>query len=131
MRLLLLHTKPYAWQALTKDKAIFLNIDYNTLYGHIETLPKTKQGNQVVVVMADRYTTLKKAMPTTKTNATIVARIILESSVANYSISSRLRTDNGTQFLSKLFVVVCNTLGMNSITTAEYHTRTNGQVERF
>lgn len=94
-------------------------------------VPNTDQGSQFVVVMADRYTKLTEAIPTTKTNVTTVACILLECLVANCSIPSRLLTDNGAQFVSRCFVAVCNTLGANNVPTAEYNPQTNGQVELF
>lgn len=77
----------------------------------------------------DLYTKLTKAILTTKKKAATVARIFVEHWVANYVISFKIVTENGPQFVSKFFVAVCSTLGLNNITTIEYHSQTNGQVE--
>lgn len=63
---------------------------------------------------------MTKAIPNTKTNATTTARIILGQCVENYGKLSKLFTDNGLQFVSKFFVVVCSTPGVTNITTTEY-----------
>lgn len=81
-------------------------------------LPKTKQGSQFVVVITDRYTKRTKAIPTTK-NATTVARILLEHWVAYYAITSKLLTDNGSQIVSEIRVVMCGTLGVDNISTSD------------
>lgn len=94
-------------------------------------LPKAKQSNQISVVMTDRYTKLAKAITTTKRNAATVAGIFLEYLVANYGIPSKILTDNGPQFVSKLFLAVCNTFRVINISTSEYCPQTNGQADRF
>lgn len=53
-------------------------------------LPRTKQGNQSVVVMTDRYAKLTSAIPTSKTNGNTVAYIFLEHCMENYGIKSSL-----------------------------------------
>lgn len=51
----------------------------------------------------------------------------------NYTLQSpdTVLTDNGKQFTSKFFAALCAFLGTKLITTAEYHSQANGQVERY
>lgn len=65
----------------------------------------------------DRYMKLTRALPTTKTITATSVCIILEHCVENYRIPSKLPTDNGTQFMSKIFVEVRSTLEVSNITT--------------
>lgn len=93
--------------------------------------PTTRQGNQLVFTMTDRYTKFTKVEPTTKNNGTTVARMFLEHWVADYDIPSTLLTHNVPQFVSNVFGLMRPTVGMNNITTTENHLQTNGRAERF
>lgn len=75
-------------------------------------LLNTKPGNQFVFVMTNRYTKRTRAIPTTTTNATTVARIFVEHWVANCGIPSKLLSENRPHFVSKFFVAVFDTLGV-------------------
>lgn len=90
--------------------------------GILEPLPKTKQGNQFVAVMADRCTTRTKAVLTSEMNAITVSRIFVECWVTNYGIPFKLLNDNGSQLVPKFFAAVCSTIGGHNITTTKYHT---------
>lgn len=48
-----------------------------------------------------------------------------------YGPPAFLLSGNGTQFTSKLFQLMCSTIGVKNLFTATYHPQTNGQVERF
>jgi transposase InsO family protein len=48
-----------------------------------------------------------------------------------YGATVILLTDNGTQFVSKLFQTVCRLSGVKQGFTTAYHPQTNGQCERF
>lgn len=97
----------------------------------LELLPKTKPGNQFVVLMTNRYINLSKAIPTNGISATTVARIAFERRVANYGISIKPVNDSGSKFVSKFFEMVCGTLGVNNNTTIEHMPQTSFQAERF
>lgn len=76
-------------------------------------LLKTKQRNQFAVLMTERYNMLTKAIPASKTNATIIARKFVENWVANFVISYKVVTENGPRFLSKFFVAVPRNFAVN------------------
>lgn len=44
---------------------------------------------------------------------------------------AKLLTDNSPQFISKLVVAVCTTIGLKNTTTTEYYTETTEQAERL
>lgn len=90
-----------------------------------------KHDMQFLVLTTDHHIELTKAKPTSKINATTVARFFLEHWMPNYDISSKILTGNNSEFVANFFGVVCSTLGMDNITTTEYHTHTAGQVKRF
>ena len=44
---------------------------------------------------------------------------------------NRIVSDNGPQFVARLFQNVCRLLGMKTVPTTAFHPQTNGQVERY
>lgn len=94
-------------------------------------LPKSTQGYQHVVVMADRYSRLTRAVLTAKRNATQIANIFLDHRIIPFGIQNYVLTDNGAQFVIKFFATTCGDLGIKHSTTAAYHPQTNAQVERY
>lgn len=93
--------------------------------------PTKDQIKQLVSGRGDGPIYETKAIPTVRTIATTVACIFIEQWVANYSILSTLLTEIRPQFLSKFFVAVCSTLGVQNITTTEYQPQTSGPSEGF
>lgn len=61
-----------------------------------------KKGNQRVVLTVDQYTELNKAILTSRTQVTSVARILLERCVASFAILSKLVANNGLKLVSKI-----------------------------
>lgn len=90
-----------------------------------------KCGNKFFIVITDLYSKLIKAAPTSKTTAAIVARVFVKYWINNYGIPGRVLTDIRPQFTSKFFSMVCAELGIETLTTSEYNSHCNGQVERF
>lgn len=66
-------------------------------------LPKAKSGNQLVVMIEDRYSRPPRTIPTTKTKATHIATIFLEIWVLPYGIPKLVLTEKGPQFVVKFF----------------------------
>jgi transposase InsO family protein len=60
-----------------------------------------------------------------------VALAFVEVWVARYGVPLFLLSDNGSQFVSKLFLRVPQLLGSTQLFTTPYHRGCNGQVERF
>lgn len=94
-------------------------------------LSKTKTGNKLIVVMAERYSKLTCANPTKKTIVADMARIFVEDWVILYGISDQSLMDNNPQFVGKFFCSVCIGLGTKLLTTTAHHPQTSGQSERY
>lgn len=90
-------------------------------------LPRTASGIQHVIVIADRYTTLTGAIPTSRTTATDVVNALFNHWVIRYNIPKFLLTDSGPQFGSKFFATICLYLGVKSLTMTEYRPQKNGR----
>lgn len=76
--------------------------------------------------MTNRYLKITRAIPTSETTATHDARMFLGHWIVSYRIPEHLVTENGPQFMSAFFAILCGFLGLKHLTTAAYHTQTNG-----
>ena len=94
-------------------------------------LPKTRLGNQYVLVITDRFSKLTRAIPMAKTTAPFIAAVFLNNWIMPYGIPDTILTDNGSQFIAEFFKTVCHILGVRRKTTTAYHPQTNGQAERY
>lgn len=87
-------------------------------------LRKTGNANKYIFVITDRHSNLAKA--TKKTMVTWIAKTFMEQSVASFGILSTVLTDNGPEFTSKLFAALYKDLGIENVTTTEYHSQDSG-----
>ena len=94
-------------------------------------LPRTKTGNQHVLVITDRFTKLCRAIPLKNTKAVTTAKAFLESWIYVYGPPRLLLTDNGRSFTSKFFQSICLAVGTKNLFTTAYHPQSNGQAERY
>jgi hypothetical protein len=95
-------------------------------------LTLTERGNQLLLVVTDRFSKLTRAYPLASTTAEVVAKVFFDGWVsAGYGIPRILLTDNGTQFVAKFFQTFCKILGIKQVFTSAYRPSTNGQTERF
>lgn len=72
--------------------------------------PKTENGNKFLVAMTDQYSKLTRAMPTSKTRATLMATMFFQNSIVPFGIAAYLLTDNGTKFVRHFFETICDFL---------------------
>ena len=93
--------------------------------------PTTETGSTNILVITDRFSKLAQVTPLSSTTASAVANAFVENWVIPYGMPSFLLTDNGPQFVAKLFEAVCLMLGLKHVTTTAYHPQTNGQTERY
>lgn len=77
--------------------------------------------------MTDRYTKLTNIIPTSNVNAKKVAHIFLEHKRANFGILSKLLTEMGSHFVSKMFLAVCSRHMVSATTTTEYQLQTTAK----
>jgi len=98
------------------------------LYG---PLARTAAGHRFILVIADRFTKLVRALPMDSTTAVDCASVVLDYWVAAYGPPDRLLSDGGPQFTSHFWGQVCNLLSIEPKVTSPSHPQTNGQTERF
>lgn len=94
-------------------------------------LHRTKQEHRFVLVMTDRFSKLVKVTALRNITVLTVAKGFLEHWIFCYGVSSRLLSENETQFTAKLFQYMYSNLGVSNLFTATYHPQANGQTERF
>lgn len=93
-------------------------------------LSATKACNQFVVIMTDMYTKLTIATPTTKIAWSKVANIFSDDRITAYGTPDTMLSENGQQFVSKLFTSLCFYIGTTKLARTALSQQINAQVER-
>ena len=73
-------------------------------------LARTRQGNQFLLVISDRFSKLKKTVPLKCISAYTIALAFCDQCVFVYGAPVYLLSDNGLQFTAKFFHEVCSKL---------------------
>jgi len=94
-------------------------------------IPATKAGDPFILVITDRFSKLTKCVALRRITAISVASTIIDAWVACYGPPERILSDQGPQFMSKIFIAEMKVLGIETVRTTAYHPQTNGQVERY
>jgi len=94
-------------------------------------LPTSRARNRYVLVFTDRFSKVVRCVALRKITAVSVASALVEVWVASYGPPDVILSDQGSQFMSKFFLSVCRTLGIEPRASTPYHPQTNGQVERY
>ena len=94
-------------------------------------LPKSTNGNQYILVVADYFTKWMEAYPIPNQEASTVAQTLVDHFFLKYSPPEQLHSDQGRQFESQLMKEVCKLLGIEKTRTTPYHPQSDGLAERF
>lgn len=119
------HTKQPMVITSTADKPfqkIFMDI--------VGPLPITHKGNKYVLTMQDDLTKFSIATPMVCHEANTVAHSFVNSFVCIHGIPESIVSDQGTEFLSKIFSEVCKLLKISKFNTTPYRPQSNGALER-
>jgi hypothetical protein len=91
--------------------------------------PRAVGGYRFLFVAIDKFTKWPEATPVVSiTQGVVVA--FLKSIVCRFGVPSRIITDNGTQFKSRLFQEYCDGIGTQLCFASVAHPRSNDQAER-
>jgi transposase InsO family protein len=91
--------------------------------------PRAIGGYRFLFVAIDKFTKWAEATPMVIiTQGATVA--FLKSIVCRFGVPSRITTENGTQFISRIFQEYCEDIGTQLCFASVAHPRSNDQVER-
>ena len=94
-------------------------------------LPKTKYGNEFVLMMVDQFTKWVECIPLPTQTAEETARAAVNHFFSRFGFPFQIFSDQGRHFESKLFTELCKALHIHKARTTPYRPSSNGQVERY
>ena len=95
------------------------------------TLEDGRGGVANVLVITDHFSKYAMAVPTTNQTARTTARTFFDAFVVHYGFPSRIHSDQGRNFESKVIKELCAIAGIKKSRTTPYHAMGNGCTERF
>ena len=93
-------------------------------------LPKSKSGNQILLTMMCVSTRFPEAIPLRTVTAQAVTKALV-TFFTNYGLPKSVQTDQGTNFLSRVFKQTLQTLGISHSVPSAYHPESQGALERW
>jgi hypothetical protein len=94
-------------------------------------LPLTTRGNKYLLVMGDYFTKWVEALPLPNQEAETVADALIQQVFSRLGVPQELHSDQGRNFESRVFKLVCERLGVHKTRTTPYRPQSDGMVERF
>lgn len=96
----------------------------------VSPLPKTKTGNKFLLTVMCTATRFPETIPLKKITAPVVVKALVKF-FSTFGLPKIMQTDQGTNFLSKLFLQVLTTLNISHRVTSTYHPESQGMLEQF
>ena len=93
--------------------------------------PPSNKNNRYIVVFTDYLTRWNESFAVPSTEASVIARLLVDEVIARHGAPKVLLSDRGKNFLSKLVAEVCKIFQIHKVNTSSYHPQTDGLVERF
>lgn len=93
-------------------------------------LPLSMNGNKYILTLQDDLSKYTMAAPMVNQEASTVAQTFFNNFISIIGIPESILTDQGTNFMSKMFAELCKLLKISKINTSSYHPQTN-QVESW
>lgn len=93
-------------------------------------LKVTEKGNEFILTFKDDLTKFFDCYAIPNAQADTVAKCFYNEIITRYRIPDRVITDQGTNFMSKMFNSICKLLKIKKIHTSSYHPQSNGSLER-
>ena len=91
--------------------------------------PPSSRGNKYVLTVIDMLTGFTIAVPIKNKNAETICEVYRDNVYCVFGGSSRMLTDNGSEFKNKEMQEVCDTLGFKHIFSPVYTPQLNGRLE--
>jgi len=93
-------------------------------------LVTTLAGNTYILTLQCDLTKYSMGIPLPNHQANTIAEAFVTNFVCTHGIPKTILTDQGTEFLSKIFNEVCKLLQINKINTSPFRPESNGGLER-
>ncbi len=93
-------------------------------------LPRTKSGHVYLITFMCTATRYPEAMPLRSLKAKAVVKALI-SFFSTFGFPKVIQTDQGTNFMSRLFKQVLSQLKIKHVTSSAYHPESQGALERF
>ena len=93
-------------------------------------LPKTSQGNQYLLTIMCLNTRFPEAIPLRRVTASVVAKALLKYFTYT-GLPQEIQSDQGSNFMSRLFQQVMDLLDIRQVRSSAYHPESQGALERF
>jgi transposase InsO family protein len=94
-------------------------------------LPESHRHNKYVLVVTDHFSRWVEIFAVPDQTAVTCAEKILDEVIARYGCPYDLHSDQGRNYMSNIFVELCQMLEIRKTRSSPYNPRCNGQVERF
>lgn len=94
---------------------------FEKMFMDVVVLPESDWGNKYCLVMQDDLTRFLVVAPMHNQKAETVSRTLVENWICRFGTLCELVTDQGTNFMSKVFSDVCKILKIRKINTSAYH----------
>ncbi|KAM7406893.1 hypothetical protein PAMA_002878 [Pampus argenteus] len=93
-------------------------------------LPRTKSGHQFLLTIMCSNTRFPEAIPLRKITASVVIKALIKF-FSLFGLPRVVQTDQGTNFMSKVFAQVVKQLDISHCYSSAYHPESQGALERF
>ncbi|XP_076040903.1 uncharacterized protein LOC143025315 [Oratosquilla oratoria] len=118
--------KPFPLQPIPVIKEPFSRITIDC----VGPLPKTPRGHQFLLTIIDSATRYPEAIPLRRITAKNVVRALVHF-FTQVGLPTVIQSDQGSNFTSRLFNQVMESLGVKQSRSSAYHPQSQGVVERF
>ena len=93
--------------------------------------PVTESGNRYLLVIQDYFTKWPEIFAINKMDAQTVADVVLSEVVCRWGCPLSIHSDQGRQFESEVFQLLCKSLGIQKTRTTPLRPQSDGMVERM
>lgn len=94
-------------------------------------LPISENGNEYIIVLGEYFSKWVEAWAVPDHTAQTVADKLVCEFITKYGCPQQIHTDQGREFQSHLFKILCEKFGIKQTRTAPYRPNSDGLVERF
>ena len=92
-------------------------------------LPKTRAGNEYILVMVDQFTKWVECIPLPSQTAEVTAKAVIDNFFTRFGCLLHILTDQGCNFESRFFGHMCELLEMHKTRTMAYRSFASGKVQ--